>query len=101
VAAPLEVGQRGVAEAVLDPQLEWVADLDRVGAGPDLPARLLDGGLGVEAAVDQAGDGLQVPLRLEIAAGGVADEDGAAGGVGDQVAVECPRASACARDLGG
>ena len=35
----------------------------------ELPARPLGRRLDVEPAVDQAGDGLEVPLRLAVAAG--------------------------------
>ena len=60
----------------------------RVGGGIELPAWLLGRRLHVETAVDQPGDGLQVPLRLEVATRGAPNQDRCPVLIRDQVAVE-------------
>ena len=74
-------------EARLQPQLERVVGIDRVGAGETGPARCLVRRLRVETVVDHAGQQLQVPLWLPVAARRTTDQPGSPR-LGDQEAVE-------------
>ena len=75
------VGQIGLdvrAKLFFQSNFKWIALTERIGAGPKGPSGHLRDRLNVESAIDERSRHLEAPLRLPIAAGRSANDNGTA-----------------------